>query len=168
MASRSQAKKFSAFDGKLIDWDDPLFWRRVNRTDTCWLWEGTKNQDGYGMVSRRRLGQLMMAHRYAFLLTFRRFPVNELHHLCKTPACVRPDHLQEVTRQEHAKEWRQPFAKCGHAFDATFPSGKYLARRCSQCYAVYDKSPQRRLSKLLANRRAAAKRRLAMLYSEAT
>jgi hypothetical protein len=30
------------------------FWRKVKRTDLCWLWQGAKNNEGYG--TRRKYG----------------------------------------------------------------------------------------------------------------
>lgn len=53
------------------------FWAKVNKTETCWLW--TANTGGAIPDD------------------------SELDHLCKVPACVRPDHLEAVTHAENMR-----------------------------------------------------------------
>lgn len=68
------------------------FWRRVNRTDTCWPWTGWKNASGYGGL--RFAGTNRLAHRVSWML--HNGPIPEGMHVCHTcdsPACVRPGHL---------------------------------------------------------------------------
>lgn len=73
-----------------------LFWSRVDVTTGCWLWAGGKNNKGYG-----RYGPAF-AHRIAYELLVGPIPEGlELDHLCRTPLCVRPDHLEPVTHREN-------------------------------------------------------------------
>jgi len=69
-------------------------WRRVEKTDGCWLWTGSVNTRGYGHI-RDEAGRLQMTHRVAYALTTGQWlaPYVFLCHRCDTPRCVRPDHL---------------------------------------------------------------------------
>lgn len=82
------------------------FWKKVNKTDTCWLWTGYIGPLGYGrfyMDSRT-----LQAHRASFILSGRQIPHGlDLDHLCRVRSCVRPDHLEPVTRGENSR--RSPF-----------------------------------------------------------
>jgi hypothetical protein len=73
------------------------FWEKVQKSDGCWEWTAYRNQDGYGQfsaVGRRVIG----AHRFAYELLVGEIPDGlHLDHLCRNPACVRPEHLEPVT-----------------------------------------------------------------------
>jgi len=68
------------------------FWNKVQKTDTCWEWIGSKNNGGYGKFWFKR--KCINSHRFAWLLTYGDIPKGNyvLHH-CDNPSCVRPDHL---------------------------------------------------------------------------
>lgn len=116
------------------------FWRKVEKTDSCWLWRGAL-VGGYGQF---RVGaKAIPSHRWSFEQECGPVPDGlELDHLCRVRACVRPSHLEPVTHKENtlrgtsfsAIEARQTHCKNGHAFDAsnTLPrSGG--GRRCLAC-----------------------------------
>lgn len=68
------------------------FWSRVNKTDGCWLWTGSKNSSGYGDLNFMQ--QHVLAHRLAWTLENGEIPKGLLVlHRCDTPLCVRPAHL---------------------------------------------------------------------------
>lgn len=68
------------------------FWNRVNKTDSCWLWTGSKTRQGYGMILRN--GRINKCHRFSWELSNGAIPQGLcLLHRCDTPACVNPDHL---------------------------------------------------------------------------
>lgn len=72
------------------------FWRRVEKSDDCWVWTGHLNDDGYGTFSVDASGPRSnwLAHRLAYHLTYGSIPDGEyVLHRCDNPACVRPDHL---------------------------------------------------------------------------
>lgn len=87
------------------------FWRRVNKTDTCWLWTGpltAGNGTGYGTLMIA--GKNVVAHRFSWLLHGNETPPQgwwhqkntsgaQLDHLCRVRHCVNPDHLEVVSQQ---------------------------------------------------------------------
>lgn len=72
----------------------------------CWLWTGAIDYDGYGAFTSAtfRNGKYVQvrAHRFAYE-TFRGVIPDGLviDHLCRTPGCVNPDHLEPVTQAEN-------------------------------------------------------------------
>ncbi|WP_433705830.1 HNH endonuclease signature motif containing protein [Paraburkholderia sacchari] len=76
------------------------FWSHVVKTESCWVWVAGLKEDGYG--SFRANEKSVIAHRWYWERI--NGPVEdgmELDHLCRNPACVRPDHLEPVTHQEN-------------------------------------------------------------------
>jgi len=72
---------------------DRPFWSMVLRTDGCWIWQGARNERGYG-VYRRSDGRRVYAHRYAFEDWLCALQEGEcVLHACDNPTCVRPLHL---------------------------------------------------------------------------
>lgn len=71
------------------------FWEKVEKTDTCWLWTGSRDHRGYGRLQRggRGMGHIK-AHRLSWEL--RHGPIADdlfVLHRCDNPPCVNPDHL---------------------------------------------------------------------------
>ena len=76
------------------------FWSKVNKTDTCWLWTGAHDRHGYGQIWTD--GRHQLAHVVSLALVGHITPAGlETDHLCRTPACVRPSHLEFVTHQKN-------------------------------------------------------------------
>jgi len=96
------------------------FWQRVDKTDSCWEWTGTKNGFGYGIALLPGERQIR-AHRYAYERLVGEIPHGlVLMHSCDNPSCVNPDHLKPATRTENnrdaVKKRRHAFGeKNGHA-----------------------------------------------------
>jgi len=86
------------------------FWSHVVEQGTCWIWTG-RTQAGYG--KHRGLG----SHRYAYMHLRGEIPDGlELDHLCNTPPCVNPWHLEPVTRQENSRRrWERYWAQRGQS-----------------------------------------------------
>ena len=83
------------------------FWGHVEKTTTCWLWQGGTDQDGYGIFSICSSGvrRSVRAHRYAYKLTVGPIPLGRLIcHVCDTPCCVRPDHLFAGSNSDNMKD----------------------------------------------------------------
>lgn len=63
----------------------------------CWIWTGTVVR-GYGQISID--GKGVRTHRFAYEALVGPIPEGlQLDHLCRTPLCGNPDHLEPVTAQ---------------------------------------------------------------------
>lgn len=74
------------------------FWKKVHKTDGCWLWTGARSRMGYGAWTPSASGPQpwpkVHAHRFSYELAYGPIPEGTcVLHACDTPACVRPDHL---------------------------------------------------------------------------
>lgn len=70
------------------------FWVCVEKTETCWLWTGARDKDGYGKFRGPR--HTTKAHRASYLINVD--PEADLTgwdvmHSCDNPPCVNPQHL---------------------------------------------------------------------------
>lgn len=75
-------------------------WRRVNKTDTCWLWEGYVRKDGYGVINVG--GVSTPTHRLAWSLTNGEIPKGvHIDHTCYETLCTKPSHLRAVTPKQN-------------------------------------------------------------------
>lgn len=80
------------------------FWKNVNKTDSCWLWRGTRSSKGYGQFVVN--GKQLRAHRFAYELLVGPIPEGlQLDHVkaagCTNRCCVNPAHLEPVTAREN-------------------------------------------------------------------
>lgn len=86
---------------RYTDPSTPLAARMIERTvktDHCWQWTGSVTNAGYGVLSID--GSKHLAHRLAYEAAYGRIGENlHVDHMCHNTLCVRPDHLQAVTRQ---------------------------------------------------------------------
>jgi len=77
------------------------FWDKVNKTDTCWLWQG-KIDDGYGRFPFK--GTTYLVHRLVVaVLKEKLADGTKVDHICKVRNCCNPDHLRQVTPSQNTK-----------------------------------------------------------------
>lgn len=67
-----------------------LQYKKVIKTEGCWIWQGSLNNSGYGQHRR-----------WYTRLVGKPKPGMHLDHLCGNRWCVNPEHLEEVTRKEN-------------------------------------------------------------------
>lgn len=131
------------------------FWSRVDRSgDGCWPWLGGRITEGYGIYYPPGCGyDAMGAHRRAYELTVGPIPEGlVIDHLCRTPCCVRPDHLEAVTQRENTLRGVSPAAlnakkvtcKRGHPFDDANTYLKNGQRLCRECRVAATRAWRRR------------------------
>jgi hypothetical protein len=83
------------------------FWPKVQKTNGCWIWTGSKKEDGYGFFCYQ--GRTTRAHRVALILSGVDVPEYDggsgkgivVDHICKNVSCVRPSHLRLVEQKEN-------------------------------------------------------------------
>lgn len=110
----------------------------------CWIWNLSCDSSGYGLLRDRAIfggcGKQRMAHILYWEKVNGPTPQGfELHHKCHVKRCVNPDHLEPVTRQEHAKLGRRPkktHCHVGHEFTQQNTGHNGGVRYCKACFKV--------------------------------
>jgi hypothetical protein len=95
------------------------FFEKVNITDSCWIWIGTPNRDGYGRMSVNK--KQYLAHRLSYQIHKGEIS-NDLCvcHTCDNPSCVNPEHLWIGTHQNNVTD---KVNKNRHAKGKMLPNG---------------------------------------------
>lgn len=113
LAPPSQRRKYCslACNGQAHRTDiDRDLWPKVVRTDTCWLWTGAKNTNGYGLIGLD--GSQEFVHRLAWGLATGD-PVSDetiIGHVCDVRLCLRNDDqgiyiLDGIEYERHGHLW---------------------------------------------------------------
>lgn len=129
------------------------FWPKVQKTETCWLWTGAKNDAGYGKLWDYEYGAPRAAHRLAWEMEHGAIPDGLfLCHHCDTPTCVRPDHMfvgtqfdnmRDAARKGRVGVPRRADCKRGHPLtpeNSVTKTGRNGAeiRTCRECKREYE------------------------------
>ena len=112
---------------------------RVNKTNSCWLWNGAKNRNnGYGRI--KISGNVKSTHRLSYKLFKGKIPKGMLVcHSCDIKSCVNPNHLFLGT---HSDNLRDAFKK-GIASNNGIPFGRgenHPSHKLTQKQALFIKS----------------------------
>ena len=94
------------------------FLRRVEKTDTCWVWKGAKYNTGYGQLVSKVWGD-EYAHRWSFNYHHKQeIPEGfDVRHKCDNRICVNPDHLELGTRKQNVQDMLERHAlPCNRKF----------------------------------------------------
>lgn len=139
------------------------FWANIDRQpDGCWEWVGPMYGNGYGQMWVKH--ESYLAHRFAYELLVGPVPDGmDLDHLChgaddlcpggwacRHRRCVRPAHLEPVTRQVNiarglSANGGKTHCKRGHEF--TEENTKITSmggRACRACALVYNRERMRK------------------------
>lgn len=136
---------------ELLDTPQRRFWQKVQvePESGCWRWVGTRQPEGYGLVTIGR--RSLKAHRVAY--EWMRGPIPDgLHidHLCRTRECVNPAHLEAVKPALNTNRGLSasvaPVCVAGHSLEGenlylwTNPKNGYVKRSCRECKREYLKT----------------------------
>jgi len=134
-------KRTGSFDTTKFDPAPVRFWRKVQKTETCWNWTGAVARSYGHFMIQQKPAITAKAHRYAYEHLVG--PIQKdmtVDHLCRNKLCVNPAHMEIVTASENAKRGNPLRATCkyGHAYDAEntyhYETGPRKGRRkCRTC-----------------------------------
>lgn len=132
----------------------------------CWLGRVNRGNQGYVRIWQR--GKQVYLHKLLYEINVGPLPdgATDLDHLCRTTACVNPDHLDPVTHRENllrgngacARKARQTHCKRGHELsgDNVRTKGRF-GRECRACVKIHAATSRaRRRERLRATQGAAA------------
>lgn len=135
------------------------FFNKVNvdSNDKCWIWNGFKDSDGYGVIwTRERNNNERATH---VSLRLHGTEVNKgdmVLHSCDNPSCVNPNHLSVGTNQENQFQARDR----GLLGDLTAKRKKFIKSLSEQEFIKWTKKFEGKSGKQLGNLITATKWRM--------
>jgi hypothetical protein len=131
----------------------PRFWEKCipEPNSGCWLWIGATTDVGYGHLWWLDAGRLLYAHRVAYEALVGPLRLDHVDHLCRTPCCVNPAHLEDVTHRENllrgdtfaAANVRKTMCPSGHPYNETNTRHERGHRKCRICDAARHREARR-------------------------
>lgn len=93
-----------AATGEQPGMDAKLFWTKVRKTETCWIWMGTLDKDGYGNYYTGNRPHRAPRISYALAHPNQEIVGKVVRHTCDNPACVNPAHLRLGTQKDNMRD----------------------------------------------------------------
>ena len=135
---------------------DSLKSRTHTNENGCWVWEGTKRSNLYGVTVY--MGTQTTTHRVAYQLAHGLTKLSkdiEIDHICNNRECINPEHLEAVTHQENMQRGAQRRLTCrnGHEWNDTNTyitavkrkqGGMRMQRYCRKCRAKHQSDIRKR------------------------
>lgn len=125
---------------RLFAMSRPDFRSRRVLNDPCWIWQGTKSSNGYGLmgVKIENGWQTRHAHRISYENLIGPVPTGlDLDHLCRRRICINPNHLEPVTRSENlsrsplmGRQKKKTHCPRGHLYSGTNSRGQRICHKC--------------------------------------
>lgn len=113
----------------------------------CHLWMGMIFNGGYGRMWIK--DKQFMVHRVAYFLNYGSIPEKlVIDHLCNTPSCVNPQHLEAKTQKENGlraqtslttQNYQKTHCKRGHEFTIENTRITSDGRSCRTCEKEYKR-----------------------------
>lgn len=110
----------------------------------CWIWQGDMNSRGYGRIVVNSVRHFV--HRLSYETHVGPIPSGMvIDHLCRTPLCCNPSHLEPVTSRENMLRGEAPHAvtmrtgQCanGHDYETHGRIDSRGKRFCGSCKDTY-------------------------------
>lgn len=109
-------RRIKAFTSKILGTD----------LDSCWLWIGYMNKQGYGSMCVNQKGKVtsLTVQRVSYTLFWGEIPRGlTVDHMCRNRGCANPYHLRAITNRQNvlagmcqaAQNARKTHCKRGHA-----------------------------------------------------
>jgi len=125
------------------------FFAKIEKTESCWLWNGSIMPSGYGQFKLVRT-ESGYAHRASYEHFVGPIPKElQIDHICKIRNCVNPEHLRVVTPQENCEDHIVSVCRNGHDYtpENTYRHrGKKYCRKCQRLSSKFRR--QRRTIRL--------------------
>lgn len=125
------------------------FLSKVKITDSCWTWQGSLNNKGYGKIQTLIAGvwKVSYAHRVAWFLGTGKWPDAKVLHKCDNPPCVRFDHLFLGSQKDNMQDAKSKgrlgrtveFCKRGHSLTGDNLYENAGKKHCKECRRVWKR-----------------------------
>jgi hypothetical protein len=106
----------------------------------CWIWTGYRDPKGYARF-RDDEGRKVCVHRFAYEAMRGQIPQGlVLDHLCRSPGCCNPDHLEPVTNAVNVQRGLRgrlrlipDSCRKGHPYPENARFDRHGRRSCKEC-----------------------------------